>query len=107
MVKIKKNLKLEIKDVDGNVLKIEENKEANLADMAKIGILADTEKTKNLTGQQKFERHVLAVKLSEYIAREEEEVELSTEDLKTIEDSIGEGFNIRWAGAALALLNQV
>ncbi len=106
MAKVKKNLKIVIQDVDGNPLMIEEGKEATLVDMAKIGILADTDKTKNLTGQQKFERHVLAVKLSEYISSDEEEVELSTEDLKTIESSIGEGFNIRWAGAALALLNK-
>jgi hypothetical protein len=106
MAKIKKNLKIEVKDVDGNALMIEENKSATLAEMAKIGVLADTEKTKNLTGQQKFDRHVLAVKLSEYLNGDEEEVELSTDDLKTIEDSVGEGFNIRWAGAALALLNK-
>lgn len=106
MAKLKKNLKIEIQDVDGNPLMIEEGKEATLVDMAKVGILADTDKTKNLTGQEKFERHLLAVKLSEYIASDEEEVELSTQELKTIEDSVGEGFNIRWAGAALALLNK-
>ena len=105
MAKITKNLKKEIKDVDGEALKIKEDKVATLAHMAKIGILQDTEKTKGLTGQEKFERHLLAVKLSEYLSSEEEKIELTTIELKTIEDSIGEGFNIRWAGAALAVLN--
>jgi len=106
MAKIKKNFKSTVQDIEGNCLMIKEGEDATLAEMAKFGVLADTEKTKNLTGQQKFERHVLAVKLSEYISSEEDEVELTTEDLKTIEDSIGEGFNIRWAGAALAMLNE-
>ena len=106
MAKVKKNLKLIVQDVDGNPLLIEDN-EATLADMAKIGVLTDTEKTKSLSGQDKFDRHVLAVKISEHINSDEEEIELSTNDLKLIESSIGEGFNIRWAGAALVALDKV
>ena len=109
MAKITKNFKKEIKDVDGEALKIKEdeneNEVATLAHMAKIAILQDTEKTKALTGQEKFDRHLLAVKLSEYLSSDEDKIELTTSELKTIEDSIGEGFNIRWAGAALAVLN--
>jgi len=107
MAKITKNLKKEIKDVDGEALKINENENevATLAHLAKIGILRDTENTKALTGQEKFDRHLLAVKLTEYLSSDEEKIELTTNELKTIEDSIGEGFNIRWAGAALAVLN--
>ena len=46
------------------------------------------------------------MKLNEYKHGEEDEVELTTEELKTIEDSIGFGFGIASAGAALALLNK-
>ena len=106
MAKLKKNLKVIVQDVDGKPLTMEEDKKATLADMAKVGILSDTEKTKNLTGPQKFDRYILAVKLTSYINSEEEEVELTTEELRIIESSIGEGFNIRWAGAALAILNE-
>jgi len=107
MAKVKKNFKIPVLDVDGKTLDVGESKDCNLAEMAKFGILLETKRTQDFTGEQKLERHILAVKLRDYNNSDEEFIELSIEELKMIEDSFGDAFNSRWGGAALDLLNKV
>ena len=88
-----------IKKITGEVIK-NENKELTLRDVCASGLLADLEEEKNLSGDEKLNRYILA----DRIYKSTEPIELKAEEIAKIKTLVGKSHITLVVGQVYQLL---
>lgn len=94
-----RNFDQTMKDLEGKPIKDENEKEITLKSIAVGALMASYPDEQNLSGEEKFKRYNLAVKINKG-----GEIEVSAEDISDLKKLIGKGFSVLAVGSAYKLL---
>lgn len=94
-----RNFDQTIKDLEGNPVKDDKENVITLKSIAIGALMASYQDEQNLSGEEKFKRYNLALKINAGGP-----VEISAEDLSDLKKLIGKGFSVLAVGQAYGLL---
>lgn len=97
---MKKDFNVEIKNFNGESIKLEGDNVLTLKDVCVGALLANYEEEKNLSGEEKFKRSLLAEKV--YLS--DGEIDVAIEDITLMKKLVGKRYSAIIVGQSFKLL---